>query len=136
MAGAIAAMTVGYVLDDYDVPIAKPRAVISLRGRLFPLESGASPFHAGDPPLLVFHGDADERIDIKAADAMFRRASEAGVPVRFLVAPGVGHELGGAGLLSMETHEGNSVLEVMDAFLTAAFENESRLETDREMLIP
>jgi acetyl esterase/lipase len=136
-AGAIASMTVAYELDELDAPAAKVAAVIALRGMVYPVAADTSPFEDGDPPLLILHGDSDTSIALTEAEWTYEHAMAAGIPACFFVAPGYGHELGGAELLSMHTPTGTTVLDEMHAFLAAAFAHDGAiLSSTRARLEP
>lgn len=124
-AGAITALTTAYALDVYGgepVPVA---AVISLRGLLLDPGDAGPVFEAGDPPLMILHGEADERVPLANADSLFGVARAAGVPVRHYSAPGHGHELGGRELLDLGTDgRRGTVLDRLDQFLASAFAGE------------
>ena len=44
-----------------------------------------------DPPMLLLHGDTDEEVSVRQAEAMTARLRGAGVPVQTVILPGVGH---------------------------------------------
>lgn len=46
---------------------------------------------AGDPPVLLIHGDADELVNISHSINMFDALQEAGVESDFITIPGAGH---------------------------------------------
>jgi acetyl esterase/lipase len=120
-AGAITALTLAYAMDLYGAEDVDVAAVIDLRG-LFLLPEGAPvPFDEDGPPLMILHGEDDQRVPLGDAEQVFRLAREGGTPVQLHVAPGVGHELGGAGLLARRLDRERTVLDQIDAFLGAAF---------------
>jgi acetyl esterase/lipase len=49
----------------------------------------------GDPPMLFFHGDRDELMPIEQAQEMDETLKKAGVPEKFVVLHGAGHDLVG-----------------------------------------
>jgi len=120
-AGAISAATVAYAMDDYGARPPGIAAVIDLRGLLLHPGGVANPIRRGDPPLMILHGEADERVPPAFADALFAAAGEAGVPVEYATAPGFGHELGGRALLALRHEDDTTVLDRIDAFLSRAF---------------
>lgn len=120
-AGAITALTLAYAMDLYGAEDVDVAAVIDLRG-LFLLPEGAPvPFDGDGPPLMILHGEDDQRVPLGDAEQVFQLAREGGTPVELHVAPGVGHELGGAGLLARRVDRERTVLDRIDAFLGAAF---------------
>lgn len=48
---------------------------------------------AGDPPVLLVHGDADELVNIRHSERMFAALQAAGVTSEFIVIPGAPHGL-------------------------------------------
>ena len=74
----------------------------------------ASPvFHldAGDPPLLLFHGDRDDQMPIQQSRELEAAYQKLGLPVQLEVVPGVGH---GGAVFTDAAH-----LERIDQFLRA-----------------
>jgi phospholipase/carboxylesterase len=51
------------------------------------------------PPILLAHGDQDEVIPLDAMFVAAEQLAEAGVPVQWHLAPGLGHGIDAAGLL-------------------------------------
>jgi acetyl esterase/lipase len=63
------------------------------------LREGASPVgyvDASDPPLLLIHGTADTVVPHQQSDQMAAALEKAGVPVKLVLLPGVGHSFVGA----------------------------------------
>lgn len=48
---------------------------------------------AGDPPVLLVHGDADELVNIRHSERMFEALQSAGITSEFVVIPGAPHGL-------------------------------------------
>jgi len=50
-------------------------------------------FHLSDktPPILIIHGDADQRVPITQSEAFAKRAKEVGATVNLIVRPSMGH---------------------------------------------
>ena len=46
---------------------------------------------ADDPPVLIFHGDADEVVPIQQSELLTVRLREVGIPHKLIVVPGEGH---------------------------------------------
>ena len=124
-AGAISSMTVAYTMDDYGGDKPPVAAVIDLRGLLL-RPAGGNPIRAGDPPLMIIHGEADAAIPPSFAEAAFAAAQDARVNVEYLSARDYGHELGGAALLELEGDDGETVLNRVDDFLSSAFSGRRR----------
>ena len=92
-AGATAALYASYVLDDYGDDPPDVQAVIALAGIIFESESVGNPFDdpAGDPPLLVIHGDLDFEVDFENATRLRDWAEAAGLGLEFQAVEGAGH---------------------------------------------
>jgi dipeptidyl aminopeptidase/acylaminoacyl peptidase len=44
-----------------------------------------------DAPMLIYHGDADELVDVRQAQALDRALKRAGVPHELIILPGADH---------------------------------------------
>ena len=51
---------------------------------------------ADDPPVYLFHGEADDVVPIQHAQVMEQQLKQAGVKYELLTLPGAGHEVAGA----------------------------------------
>ncbi|MDX1660773.1 MAG: DUF3500 domain-containing protein [Gemmatimonadota bacterium] len=120
-AGAIASLTAVYAREAYGSEDLDVAGVIALRALFLRPPGEANPFEPDDPPLLIFHGEADRRVPLADAESLFELAREAGLAVEIQTAPGYGHELGGEALLGLRLDSGGSVLDRIDAFLERAF---------------
>jgi acetyl esterase/lipase len=47
--------------------------------------------NAGDPPVLLIHGDADKLVPIQQSEILVTKLKAAGVPVKLIVKPGLAH---------------------------------------------
>lgn len=47
--------------------------------------------HAGMPPILIFHGDADKLVPIQQSESFVAKCEEVKSPVKLIVKPGKGH---------------------------------------------
>jgi acetyl esterase/lipase len=121
-AGAISALTTAYNMDLFGAQDLQVAAVIDLRGLLLNPRDAPNPFEQRDAPLLILHGEGDQRVPLSDAETVFQLASEAGTPVEFYTAPGMGHELGGVELLDLRVEDGRTVLDKIDAFVESAFD--------------
>jgi acetyl esterase/lipase len=135
-AGAITALTTAYDMEAYGAEDLDVAAVINLRGRLLAEESGSIPFGGSDPPLMILHGESDDRIYLAEAEAVFRLAREGGTHVEFYTAQGYGHDLGGIELLQLRVSEHENVLDRIDAFLQGAFSGELAQRCVHRRLLP
>jgi phospholipase/carboxylesterase len=80
-----------------------PAAILGFSGVL------VGPEHLGEakartpkgepPPVLLVHGTADEVIPFEALFQSSQQLAEAGIPVQWRMAPGLGHGIDGGGLL-------------------------------------
>jgi len=82
---------------------AAPAAILGYSGLLVGPEHLASA-QAKDakgrpPPILLSHGDQDEVIPVDASFVAAEQLAEAGIPVQWHLAPGLGHGIDGGGLL-------------------------------------
>ena len=50
---------------------------------------------AGDPPFLIFHGDADKSVPIAQSIAFKEALEKAGIPVKLVIVKGGDHGLNG-----------------------------------------
>jgi phospholipase/carboxylesterase len=80
-----------------------PAAILGFSGLLVGPEHLASAqakdAEGRSPPILLVHGDQDEVIPVDATFVAAEQLAEAGIPVQWHVAPGLGHGIDGGGLL-------------------------------------
>jgi acetyl esterase/lipase len=62
-----------------------------LRLEIFRQNSPIAHVNAGDPPVLLFHGDRDKLVPIQQSRLFVERLKEAGIPHKLIVAEGEGH---------------------------------------------
>lgn len=62
-----------------------------LRLEIFRQNSPISHVNAGDPPVLLFHGDQDKTVPIQQSRIFVSRLKEVGIPHKLIVAEGKGH---------------------------------------------
>lgn len=87
-AGASVALNLTYGAEEMGVPLAMPIAgVVDYQGRLF----DGFELAAGDPPVMVAHGTADDRVEFNDAVAIHEAAKAAEVPVWYVPLADVGH---------------------------------------------
>jgi len=88
-AGAITAMSVAYRFgEDPDVGGADVQVVLSISGGLYGYESI---IEAGDPPLIMIHGTADQSVPFSLAEAIETQALSVGLVYESYRVQGVGH---------------------------------------------
>ena len=75
--------------------VASPAAILAYSGAL--LGPASAPFTA-HPPVLIAHGLEDTVVPPEASEAAVRRLRDAGVKVRALFRPGLGHGLDEQGI--------------------------------------
>jgi phospholipase/carboxylesterase len=73
-----------------------PAAIVGYSGALAGIE--ALPAAAEAPAVLLVHGDRDEVIPVDAMMIAREQLAQAGLPVEWHVAPGIGHGIDGEGL--------------------------------------
>lgn len=120
-AGGITALTGAYNMGAFGDMNLDVAAVIDLRALMLRDRSRGNPFEAQGPPLMILHGEDDQRVPLSDAEAVFDLAKQGGTAVEFYTVPGFGHELGGTTLLELRLSSRESVLDRMDGFLTGAF---------------
>lgn len=78
-----------------------PAAILGYSGLLVGPEHLAARTRAGKgaPPILLSHGDQDEVIPVDATFVAAEQLAEAGIPVQWHIAPGLGHGIDAGGLL-------------------------------------
>jgi phospholipase/carboxylesterase len=80
-----------------------PAAILGYSGLLAGPEhltsAQAKDAKGGRPPVLLAHGDQDEVIPVEAMFIAGEQLAEAGIPVQWHLAPGLGHGIDGGGLL-------------------------------------
>jgi acetyl esterase/lipase len=120
-AGAITAAHVGYTLDDFGVPAPRIRFVGDLWGGIiFDIGALATQLEAGEAPLFVVHGTADNVVPIFLDDRLVARAQEVGVPVEYHRIEGAGHGARATGFFTREVVPGQTAFERMLDFADTA----------------
>lgn len=77
-----------------------PAAILGYSGLLVgPEHLATAKAKDSPPPILLAHGDQDEVIPVEAMFVAAEQLAEAGIPVQWHLAPGVGHGIDGGGLL-------------------------------------
>lgn len=86
-AGAFTSILVGYGLDEIDVTVPRPSAVIDYYGGEFLTGS----IQNGDAPLFIVHGSADPTVPYAYAVQLEDNANAVDVPLAFYTLEGAGH---------------------------------------------
>lgn len=127
-AGAVAAIEVAYRLNRFGVDVPDLSAVVSIRGSwLFAPRTERRPVSGGGPPLFVVHGTADSRVPFEEAVRTYDAVRGVGVPAEFHPIAGSGHGLGGASMLETRLDDGSLLIDRLDRFLRAAFDDAATL---------
>jgi para-nitrobenzyl esterase len=113
-AGAITAAHVAYTLDDFGVAAPQFRFVADLWGGIiFDIGALATQLEAGEAPLFVVHGTADNVVPAFLDDRLVARAREVGVPVEYHRIEGAGHGARATGFFTREVLPGQTAFERM-----------------------
>ena len=72
-------------------------AILGYSGRLMSPHKLAAEIQAR-PPVMLIHGDADDIVPCDALDTAVTALTEANVPVRHMLRPGLGHGIDPLGL--------------------------------------
>jgi acetyl esterase/lipase len=120
-AGAITAAHVAYTLDDFGVAAPRFGFVADLWGGIiFDIGALATQLEAGEAPLFVVHGTADNVVPIFLDDRLVARAQEVGVPVEYHRIEGAGHGAQATGFFTREVVPGQTAFERMLDFAETA----------------
>ena len=113
-AGAVIAVNVAYAMDDFSIDARKPAVVIDYWGQLIFDDT----IEAGDPPLLILHGDEDPTVRYDEALRLEAEALAVDLPHSFYTVLEAGHGFSAIPISSV-TVDGVSILDVTFAFLEA-----------------
>lgn len=116
-AGAITAVHLGYVLDDYGIDAQPFSFVIDLwGGSIIPGNdpiAAANHLESLEPPLFIVHGGSDPTVPIALSDLLAERAADQRVPYEYHPIPGAGHGFGSIDLFNLEASPGVSLFNRM-----------------------
>jgi acetyl esterase/lipase len=113
-AGAITAAHVAYTLDDFGVAAPRFGFVADLWGGIiFDIGALATQLEAGEAPLFVVHGAADNVVPVFLDDRLVARAREVGVPVEYHRIDGAGHGAAATGFFTREVVPGQTAFDRM-----------------------
>ncbi|WP_170113231.1 alpha/beta hydrolase [Ahniella affigens] len=114
-AGAITAVHLAYVLDDYNIAAMPFSFVVDLWGAsLIPANdpiAAANNLEAREPPLFVIHGTNDPTVPFAASELLVDRAQSQQVPHEFYPIAGAGHGFGGVTIFNLEASPGVTLFE-------------------------
>lgn len=86
-AGAATVLAKSYLADDLALPRQRNLATVSLWGTFSPVDA----MEAGENPLLLVHGTADETVPYAESDKILEQARRVGVPATRIPLEGAGH---------------------------------------------
>lgn len=113
-AGAFTAILVGYGLDEIDITVPLPSAVIDYYGGEFLSDS----IQVGDAPLFIVHGSADGTVPYRYAIELEYNANAVSVPLAFYTLEGADHGWRGVDVFATEAH-GVSIYDLTLNFIEA-----------------
>ena len=118
-AGAITAVHLGYILDDYGIAANPFSFVVDLWGAsLIPANdpvAAANHLESGEPPLFIIHGTNDPTVPFSASELLVARAQSQRLAHEFHPVPGGGHGfgVGGADIFNVEASPGVTLFDRM-----------------------
>ena len=77
---------------------------------------------AGEPPLLILHGDQDDVVNYSFAEAIKTEAASNNIPYAFYTVTGARHSFGEVPVRSL-TIDGKTLLQITYDFITAHLES-------------
>lgn len=114
-AGSITTLYAVYHSDDFGLEAPNVAAVINLWGG-FGFSADASALEAGEPPMFIVHGTADEAVPFFFAEAVAARAQEVGVYHEFYPLAGYKHGFAAIDVMTVQV-DGMTIFERMVRFL-------------------
>lgn len=118
-AGAITAVHLGYILDDYGIAANPFSFVVDLWGAsLIPANdpvAAANHLESGEPPLFIIHGSNDQTVPFAASEMLVARAQSQRLAYEFHPVAGGGHGfgVGGADIFNVEASPGVTLFDRM-----------------------
>ncbi|KCZ82658.1 carboxylesterase type B, partial [Hyphomonas adhaerens MHS-3] len=113
-AGSVIGLHISYGLDEYSIYAPKPEVMIDYWGRF--IYSGL--MDAGEPPLLILHGDQDDVVDYSFAQAIQTEADSNSISYAFYTVSGARHSFGEIPINSL-TIDGKTLLQITYDFIDA-----------------
>ncbi len=106
-AGAITSLIVAYSRDDHAAPTSPAvHFVVDLWGSLYDF---AGDLEAGEPPLIIIHGELDPTVPFQGALDLANQAAAVGVRAEFRPVPGAGHGFGAVPIFDLAAEPGASL---------------------------
>jgi len=94
--GALAGLKAAFEFREFDtktktfIPVKDEAQILKIGRQISPV------YHVSpdDPPVLIFHGEADRLVPIQQSELLGRKLKERGVEAKLVVKPGTGHAYG------------------------------------------
>lgn len=133
-AGAITAIHLAYLLDDYGIQATRFNFVVDLWGAsLIPANdpvAAANHLEAAESPLFVIHGTNDPTVPFTASELLVARAVNQLVPHEFYPVVGAGHGFGAVNIFTLEASPGVTLFQRMMTWTVQAALGGDRLFRD------
>lgn len=133
-AGAITAVHMGYILDNYGINASSFNFVVDLWGAsLVPaIDPVAAVNHleTTEPPLFIIHGTNDPTVPFSASELLVARAVNQQVAHEFYPAVGAGHGFGAINIFTLEVSPGVTLFDRMMTWTVWTVLNGDRLLRD------
>ena len=133
-AGAITAVHLAYILDDYGVTANPFHFVVDLWGAsLVPANdpvAAANHLESGEAPLFIIHGTNDQTVPFSASELLAARAANQQLPHEFYPVAGAGHGFGGVNIFSVEASPGVTLFDRMVQWMVQTARNRDDLLQD------
>ena len=130
-AGSVIGLHISYGLDEYSIYSPKPEVMIDYWGRF--IYDGL--MDAGDPPLLILHGDQDDVVDYSFAQAIQTEAASNSIPYAFYTVSGARHSFDEVPIESL-TIDGKTLLELTYDFVDAHLQSGTPVYETRSVPLP
>ena len=116
-AGAITAVHMGYILDNYGINATAFNFVVDLWGAsLVPANdpiAASNHLETAESPLFVIHGTEDPTVQFVASELLVARAANQGVAHEFYPVLGAGHGFGAINIFTLEASPGVTLFDRM-----------------------
>ena len=108
-AGSVTSLFMAYSIDDHGVTdLPDIRVLMDLWGGLY---GAVGNMEAGEPPLIIVHGEQDQTVPFTEAQALVSRATAVGIPYEFHPIPNAGHGFGQIPIFTLEIEPGVTVFD-------------------------
>ncbi len=130
-AGAITAIHMAYVLDNYGVSASRFNFVVDLWGAsLIPADdpvAAANHLGTGEAPLFIIHGTNDPTVPFSASELLVARAVNQQLPHAFYPVVGAGHGFGAINIFVLEASPGVTLFDRMLQWTVQAVRDDENL---------